>query len=92
MIVAIIAGAVAGIVGFLPLIWGMNAARKATPTSNIGYAGGLLLGVLGSFVFLAALLVICIVAFRDLTLPFALAMAAGLVVTAIAYGVSRQLR
>lgn len=92
MVVAIILGAVIGVVSFLPLTWGMNLARKATPTSNIGHAGGLLLGVLGSFAILAVSLVGCLVAFRDLTLPFVIAMACGLVVSAVVFGVKKQLR
>ncbi len=81
-----------GIVSFLPLVKGMKLARNATPTSNLGHAGALLLGVLGSFAILAVALVVCLVAFRDQTLPFALAMAAGLVVCAVAFGVTKQLR
>lgn len=92
MVVAIIVGAIVGLVSFLPLTWGMKLARNATPTSNIGHAGGLLLGVLGSFAILAVTLVICLVAFRDMTLPYAIAMAAGLVVAAVIFGVSKQLR
>lgn len=92
MPIAIILGIVAGVVSFLPLVWGMNKARMATPTSNIGYAGGLLLGVLGSFIILAAAVIICIVAFREMTLYFAISEAAALVVFAIAYGLWRQLR
>lgn len=92
MFVAIVAGAVIGIAAFFPLVWGMKMARNATPTSNIGHAGGLLLGVLGSFALLAVALVVCIAAFRDMTLPFVIAMAAALVVAAVGYGISRQLR
>lgn len=92
MVVAIVLGAVVGLAAFLPLTWGMRLARNATPTSNIGHAGGLLLGVLGSFAILAVALVICLVAFRDMTLPFAIAMAAGLVVAAVVFGVTKQLR
>ncbi len=92
MFIAIIVGIAIGLASFAPLIWGMNLARNATPTSNIGHAGGLLLGVFGSFAILAVSLVVCIVAFRDLTLPFVIAMAAALVVAAIGYGIKRQLR
>ena len=49
MIAAIVLGAVSGILGFLPLYMGLRLARKATPTSNLGHAGALLLGVLLSF-------------------------------------------
>ena len=46
MIAAIVLGAVSGILGFLPLYMGLRLARKATPTSNLGHAVALLLGVL----------------------------------------------
>ena len=92
MIVAIVMGAVVGLAGFAPLVFGMNKARMATPTSNLGHAGSLLLGVLLSFVVLAVPMVACIVAFRDYVLPFVLAEVAALVVAAVAFGVSRMIR
>ena len=92
MVVAIVIGAIVGVVGFLPLIFGMNKARVATPTSNLGQAGALLLGVLLSFVVLVVPVVICIAAFRDMVLPFVLAEVAALIVAAIAFGVSRMIR
>ena len=52
----------------------------------------MLLGVLGSFVLLAAAVVVCIVFFRDLVFPFVLAEVAALTVAAIAFGVSRMIR
>lgn len=92
MVIAIVLGIAVGLAGFAVLIWGMKLARKATPTSSVGYAGGLLLGVLGSFTILAAAVIICIVAARSNTLPFVIAEAGSLIVAAIAYGVARQLR
>lgn len=91
MVLAIILGVVVGVIAFFPLYGGTRLARKATATSNIGEAGGLLLGVLGSFAILALAAVVCIIAFRDLTIPFVLAMAFALVITTIAYGIKRQL-
>ncbi len=90
--VAIIAGILVGVVGFLPLVFGMNKARNASPTSNLGHAGALLLGVLLSFIVLGAGMVICIAAFRDYALPFVLAEAGALIATAIVFGISKQLR
>ena len=92
MLVAIVLGIVVGALAFLPLIGGMNLARKATPTSNVGHAGGLLLGVLGSFAILAVAVVVCIVAFRPYVLAFTLAEVGALTVAAIVFGVSRMIR
>lgn len=88
MIAAIAVGAISGIIGFLPLYLGLRLARKATPTSNLGHAGALLLGVLLSFLLLIASFVICALVARDLVLPFVLAEVGGLVVSAVAFGFS----
>lgn len=92
MFVAIVLGIAIGAGCFVPLVFGMNKARMATPTSNFGHAGSLLLGVLASFVLLAVAMVVCVKFFRDLTVPFVLAEAGGLIVAAVAFGVSKQLR
>ena len=91
-VVAALLGLVIGVVCFAPLIFGMNLARKATPTSNLGHAGSLLLGVLISLVLLAAATIICVVFARDLAVPFVLAEAVGIIGAAIAFGVTKQLR
>ena len=92
MIAAIGLGAVSGILGFLPLYMGLRLARKATPTSNLGHAGALLLGVLLSFLILVAAFIVCIFVARDLVLPFVLAEVGGLVVSAVAFGFSTLAR
>ena len=92
MFVAIVVGIVIGVGCFAPLIYGMNKARMATPTSNFGHAGSLLLGVLISFVVLALATVACVVLFRDLAVPFTVAEAAGLIVAAVVFGVTKQLK
>ena len=92
MFVAVIVGVVVGVGCFAPLIYGMNKARMATPTSNLGHAGSLLLGVLVSFVVLAVATIVCVKFFRDLTVPFVLSEACGLIAAAIAFGVTKQLR
>ena len=81
-----------GILGFLPLYMGLRLARKATPTSNLGHAGALLLGVLLSFLILVAAFIVCIFVARDLVLPFVLAEVGGLVVSAVAFGFSTLAR
>lgn len=90
--IAIVAGIVIGACAFIPLYGGTRLARKATATSSIGEAGGLLLGVLGSFTILALAAIICIIAFRAFTLPFVIALALSVVVTTVIYGIKKQLR
>ena len=89
---AIVVGALVGFAGFCPLIFGMNKARTATATSNLGHAGSLLLGVLLSFIVLGGAMVLCALFFRGVAVPFVLSEAAGLVVAAVAFGISKNLR
>ena len=92
MVLAIVLGAASGILGFLPLYGALRLTRKVTATSNLGYLGSMLLGVFGSFLVIACTAIACIVAARDLALPFVLAEAIALCVTAIAFGIWKQLR
>ena len=92
MVVAIVLGAVCGVLGFSPLFMGLRLARKATATSNLGHAGALLLGVLLSFLLLIAAFIVCAVVARDLVLPFVLAEVAGLIVSTVAFGFSTFVR
>lgn len=92
LVVAVLLGLVVGVGCFSPLIFGMNMARKATPTSNFGHAGSLLLGVLLSVVVLAVATIACVMFARELAIPFVAAEAVGLVVAAVAFGMTKQLR
>ena len=92
MVVAIVAGLCVGVLSFMPLVFGLRMARNASPTSNLGHAGALLLGVLLSFVILAVCLVVCLVAFRDVAVPFAVAEAGALIVFAVVYGFKVMVR
>ena len=92
ILVAVALGLIVGFGGFSPLIFGMNMARKASPTSNLGHAGSLLLGVLLSLVILAVATIVCVLAARDMAVPFVLAEAGGLIAAAIVFGVTKQLR
>ena len=91
MFVAIVVGIVVGVGCFAPLVFGMNLARKATPTSNFGHAGSLLLGVLLSLVILGVATVVCVMFARSVAVPFVAAEACGLIAAAVAFGVTRQL-
>ena len=92
MIGAIVVGIAVGAACFAPLVFGMNLARKATPTSNFGHAGSLLLGVLVSFVVLGGAMLLCVAFFRDVAISFVLAEAAGLAAAAVAFGISKNVR
>ena len=92
MVGAIIVGILVGAAGFLPLIGGMNLAKKATPTSNLGHTAALLLGVFGSFAVIAIPMVFCVAYFRDLAIPMVVAEALTLIAVAIAYGIVRVVR
>lgn len=92
MVVAIVLGALAGVAGFLPLIGAQRIARKATPTSNFGFLGALLLGVLVSFLVVAVAVVVCIAVARDAALPFVLAEFFALIGSAVAFNVYKLVR
>ncbi|MDR0513987.1 MAG: hypothetical protein LBG81_02325 [Coriobacteriaceae bacterium] len=92
MVVAIVLGVLSGFAGFAPLLLGTRLARRATATSALGEAGALLLGVLISFLLLAAILFLCVFLARDMVLPFALSLVGGLIASAIGYGVYRLVR
>lgn len=85
-------GAVAGVLGFLPLFAGLRLARRATDTSNLGHAGALLLGLLISVVVIFASAIACIVIARDQVLPFVLAEVIALSVSAIGFGFCKLVR
>ncbi len=92
MVLAIVLGAVAGAVGFLPLFGGLQLAKRATATSNLSHAAALLLSALVSLIVLGGALAACVIFARDLLLPFALAEAAALVVIAVVYTVKKMVR
>ena len=92
VVVAAVIGVIVGIAGFAPLIFGMNKARSAGPASNLGHAGALMLGVLLSFVILAVAIVVCVKLFHDSVVPFALGAACGLILAAVAFGISKNKR
>ena len=88
MVVAAIVGLLAGAVSFMPLLLGQKIVRTAHPQGSFGQAGALLLGVLASILVLAACTVICVVAARDVAVAFAFGEVIGLIVAAVAYGIS----
>ncbi len=92
MVLAIVLGAVAGMVGFAPLVFGLHRVKSMTDAGNFGHMGVLMVCLLISFVLMFAAAILCISLARELALPFVLSEAAALSITAIAFGVSRLLR
>ena len=92
MAIAILLGAVLGVVGFIPLFIGLRLTRHVTATSNFGYMSILIISLVVSFVLLFVFAILCVAFFRDVALPFALAEAVGLSVAAIAFGLRRMVR
>ena len=89
-VVAVVVGVIVGIASFAPLIFGMNKARNATATSNLGHAGSLLLGVFLSLAILAVSVVACVMLVREAAVPFTLGAAGGLVVATVVFGISKN--
>lgn len=90
MILAIILGIVAGLIGFTPLYLGQRHAEKMSKQSSaLGYVGAALFPVLISFALLAAAMFVCAFVARAVLLPFALAEVAVLVIAAVALGIRR---
>lgn len=93
MVLAVIAGVLAGAVSLVPMFAGLRLTRRMDAQSSAaGYLTPMLLAVGGSFVFLALATVLCVVIAREYVVPFALSEACTLVVAALGYGVARALR
>lgn len=85
-------GAVAGVLGFLPLYFSLKKSKKVTKTSNFGYGALMMLGVLFSLVILLTCVLICYFWAKDNLIAFALAAAITLSLFAIAYGIFTAIR
>ena len=90
MVIAVIAGLIVGIVGFIPLFIGLRMTRKVTRTSNFGHMAILIISLVISFALLFVLaLVVNALADHDSAMAFVFAEAVGLSVAAIGFGISR---
>ena len=85
-------GALAGVLGFLPLIGATVAVKHVTSTSNFSHVTILILALLGSMIVLAGSVIICVAVNRQDVLAFVGAEAAGLVASAVVFGLSRTFR
>lgn len=92
MALAICLGAVAGIVGFLPLLAATRAVKHVTSTSNFSYATILIVAVIASAIVLVGAVIICALLDKAKVLAFAGAEAAGLIVFAIVFGLRKGLQ
>ena len=75
--------------GFLPLAGALSAAKHVTSTSNFSHATILILAVVGSSAILFGAAAACIVLNRAELLPFAGGEAAGIIATAVIFGIKR---
>lgn len=89
---AIALGALAGVVGFIPLVIGLHLTKYATATSNFGHMSILIIALIVSFALMFAFAFVCITFARDFAMPFVLAEAVALSVVAIAFGIARLVR
>lgn len=69
MVLAIALGILAGIAGFLPLVFGLHRVKHMTDSGNLGHMGVLMLCLLFSFVLMFAFAILCINVNRMLRCP-----------------------
>ena len=89
---AIILGAVWGVVGFLPLFGGLRLSRRIPADSAFGQMGVCRVGLAVSFLVLLIGVLVCSKVARPLSLPFVLAEAIALSISAVSYGIAKMLR
>lgn len=87
MVLAIILGVLSGVLAFLPLYGGLRLARQAVGKEGASEALRLVLAFVLSMIVLLVAAVICWAVAEDMLVPFGLAEAIALSVTAIVYGV-----
>lgn len=87
MALAIILGALSGVAAFLPLYGGLKLVRRAAGKEGASEAVILVLAFVLSLVVLMVTAILCWVFAEDLLVPFGLAEAIALCVSAIVYGV-----
>lgn len=83
----IVLGVLLGAFAFLPLLLSLKRSKKVTQTSNLGYGGLLVLGVVFSMFILFAGVIICYFIYKDGLILFVLPAAITLFVIAISYGI-----
>lgn len=89
IILALGIGISMGALSFFLLYVGLCLAKRATAYSNLGHAGSLMLGVLGSFLVLGIGLVLCAVLARDMLVYAGMSAALSLVTAALLFGLRK---
>ncbi len=87
MAVAIVLGALSGVIGFLPLYFGLRLTKRTAASGVAGSMTILIIMLIVSFAVLFALAILCVVFYRSLALAFVLAEVIALSVVAIVFGV-----
>lgn len=90
MVIAVICGIVAGLLGFLPLFVATRMARKSESTQSITLGLYGLGGTCVSLIVVAALLIVCAVVNRPMVAPFAIAEILTLVISTSIYVVYKN--
>lgn len=92
MVLAILLGICAGVIGFMPLLVGLKLTKRSTHAGLSGSMFLLIVGLVVSFVLLFVFAILCVNIDRPNAMPFVLAEVVALCVTAIGYGVRSVLK
>ncbi len=90
MVLSILLGVLAGVIGFIPLVVALRATKRHPEVGNVGPMLKLFLGLLISFVLLALFAILYAATDKGNALPFVLAEAIALSLCAIVYGIRSQ--
>lgn len=88
--IGILIGAIAGIIGFLPLFAALRLSLRSTASGSLGVLGFSFGGVFASLVVLVVELIACAVVARAFVLPFGLAEMCALVVSTACYAIYKS--
>lgn len=83
----VLLGAIAGVLGFLPLFCALRASKKVSPHSNLGYGALLMLGVFASLLILIVVVLLCYFFAREELIRFVLSTAITLIIITVVYGI-----
>ncbi len=90
MALAIVIGAVAGLIGFIPLFVALRLSRRSASAAALNAALYGLAGVFVSLIVLVVELIVCAQVARSLVLPFGIAEMLALIVSTALYVVYKN--
>ena len=90
MALAIVIGAVAGLIGFIPLFVALRLSRRSASATALNAALYGLAGVFVSLIVLVVELIVCAQVARSLVLPFGIAEMLALIVSTALYVVYKN--